>query len=127
MVVDRCKVLPVLHALQGYPESGALWAKHISKILSDMVFTSLKHAPFIFKGIIGTNKVLICKQVDYFQIDSEHRETIDQVISQIGGRVRFIGNEGLMTKFNGANYVQSRDYIKMHCQSYIEKILNNHG
>ena len=31
-----------------------------------------------------------------------------------------------MAKFNGANYVQSRDYRKMHCQSYIKKILNNH-
>ena len=92
VAVDRRKVLPVLHASQVHPESGALWAKHISKILSDMVFTSLKHAPCIFKGIIGTNEVLICKQVDDFQIAAKHRETINQVISQIRGRVRLIGN-----------------------------------
>ena len=92
-----------------------------------MGFIYLKNATCIFKGVIGTNEVLICKQVDDFQISAKHRETINQVIPQIGGRVRFIGNEGLMKKFNGADYVQSREYIKMHCQSYIEKILNNHG
>ena len=64
---------------------------------------------------------------DDFKIAATHRETIDQVILQIGGRVRFIENKDLMTKFNGANYVQSREYIKMHFQSYIENILNNHG
>ena len=92
VAVDRRKVLPVLHALQGHPESGALWAKQISGILSAMGFISLKRDPCIFKGVIGTNEVLICKQVDDFQIDSKHRETIDQVILQIGGRVRFIVN-----------------------------------
>ena len=65
--------------------------------------------------------------MDDFHIAATYRETIDQVIFQIGRRDRFIGNKGLMTKFNGADYVQSREYIKMHCQSYIEKILNNHG
>ena len=80
-----------------------------------------------FKRVIGTNEVLICKQVDDFQIAAKHRETIDQVISQIGKRFRLIKNEGLMEKFNGANHLQSIQYIKMHCQSYIEKILNNHG
>eukprot|EP00957_Ditylum_brightwellii_P164682 12538694-Ditylum_brightwellii.AAC.1 len=29
--IDRRHVLPVLHALQGHPESGALWAKHVEK------------------------------------------------------------------------------------------------
>ena len=31
--IDRSKVLPVLHALQGHPESGKLWEKMINKIL----------------------------------------------------------------------------------------------
>ena len=31
--IDRSKVLPVLHALQGHPESGKLWESHINSIL----------------------------------------------------------------------------------------------
>ena len=63
------------------------------------------------------HEVLICKQVDYLQIAAAQQATIDAFISAIGGRVSFIGNKDLMTRFNGANYVQSRDYIKMHCMS----------
>ena len=34
MDIDRSMVLPVLHALQGHPESGALWEKHIATIMT---------------------------------------------------------------------------------------------
>jgi hypothetical protein len=34
--VDHSLVLPVLNALQGQPEAGALWDKHINKILDDL-------------------------------------------------------------------------------------------
>jgi len=30
---DRSLILPVLHALQGHPESGKLWEKHIAAVL----------------------------------------------------------------------------------------------
>ena len=73
------------------------------------------------------HEVLLCKQVDDFQIAAAKRMNIDAFISAIGGRVRFIGKKNLMTRFNGANYVQSRYYIEMHCMSYIDKILNGHG
>ena len=45
--VVRRMVLPVLHALQGHPEYGALWEKHIAKHLTDLGFKPLKHAPCI--------------------------------------------------------------------------------
>ena len=32
--IDRSYVLPVLHALQGHPESGRLWEEHITSILT---------------------------------------------------------------------------------------------
>eukprot|EP00957_Ditylum_brightwellii_P142555 10861039-Ditylum_brightwellii.AAC.1 len=36
--LDRAKVLPVLHALQGYPESGTLWGKHAFAVLQEFGF-----------------------------------------------------------------------------------------
>ena len=112
--IDRRMVLPVLHALQGHPESGALWAKHIAKHLVELGFKPLKHAPCIWLGSMDNQEVLLCKQVDDLQIAAATKTTIDAVISAIGGRLRFIDNKDLMTRFNGANFVQSRDYIKMH-------------
>jgi len=38
--LDRAQVLPVLHALQGHPESGKLWEKHITGILESAEFGS---------------------------------------------------------------------------------------
>lgn len=41
--IDRNMVLPVLHALQGHPEAGALWEKTINSLLSDLSFVSTTH------------------------------------------------------------------------------------
>ena len=47
--IDKRKVLPVLKALQGHPESGRLWEKHISGILEQIGFTSTTHDKTIYK------------------------------------------------------------------------------
>ena len=83
----------------------------------------MTHAPCIFRVIPNGKEVLICKQVDDFQIAAADSSTIECVINQIGGRVQFVGNKELMTQFNGACYLQTRDYIKMYCERYINKIL----
>ena len=43
ITLDHSMVLPVQHALQGHPESGKLWEKHISKILSKLKFKCMTH------------------------------------------------------------------------------------
>ena len=80
-------VLPVLHALKGHPESGALWAKHISDILSEPGFTAMIHAPCLLKGMNDGKEVLICKKVDDFNISAADQAVIYHLTNQIGGRV----------------------------------------
>ena len=48
--VDRKMILPVLHALQGHPESGKLWESHINSILSspELGFKSTTHDRSIY-------------------------------------------------------------------------------
>ena len=58
----------------------------------------------IFKGTINNNNVLICKQVDGFQIAASDMETILVVISQILVRVILICNDEPMTILNGVDY-----------------------
>ena len=66
--------------------------KHIAGILSDLGFSAMIYAPCIFKGLIDGKEVLICKQVDDFQIAAADKATIDYFMNRIGGSVRFVGN-----------------------------------
>ena len=45
----------------------------------------------------------------------------------MGAEVRLEAEEGFVSHYNGIDFLQTRDYIKMHAQSYISKILENHG
>jgi hypothetical protein len=42
-------------------------------------------------------------------------------------KVRIEAEEGLVSHYNGIEIVQSRDYIKIHVEGYIDKILDGHG
>jgi hypothetical protein len=56
--IDRSLVLPVLKALQGHPEAGALWEKHINKILDDLDIVYTTHERSIYQGKIDGKVVL---------------------------------------------------------------------
>eukprot|EP00980_Cylindrotheca_fusiformis_P024332 scaffold11762_cov90-Cylindrotheca_fusiformis.AAC.1 len=69
--VDRKKVLPVLHALQGHPESGRLWEEHINQILllsPSFGFRSTTHDKSIYRGNFDTTPILMLHQVDDFAL-----------------------------------------------------------
>jgi len=48
------------------------------------------------------------------------------IIAEIDKRVT-TSNKGIGTKYNGIDVQQTQNYIKLHCESYIEKILLSHG
>ena len=48
-----------------------------------------------------------------------------KVIAMIGERVDLTGNS-LLSKFNGIDVDQTQDYVKMHCASYINCMLEAH-
>jgi hypothetical protein len=57
--VDRSLVLPVLKALQGHPEAGALWGKHINKILDDLL-SSAPHTSEVSIEARSTERSSFC-------------------------------------------------------------------
>lgn len=71
--IDRNLVLPVLHALQGHPESGRLWEEHINPILKDLGFTHTAHDRSIYSATIDGQFVLLLRQVDDFALASPTR------------------------------------------------------
>ena len=59
--ISRDMVLPVQHALQGHPESGALLEKFVNSVIAKHGLTSTTHERSIYQG---TYKGIACSSVD---------------------------------------------------------------
>jgi len=120
-------VIPLGRALQGHPEAGALWEKMIVEILETVFgFKSTTHEQNIYQGEVKGETVFICRQVDDFAIAVNTPAVADYIISEIDKHVS-TSNKGIGTKYNGVDILQTREYIKLYCESYINKVLLSHG
>ena len=55
-------------------------------------------------------------------------QVIDKVREAIQSRMTFPLNQlGVIRKFNGVNAIQARHYTHLHCERYIEQIVEHHG
>jgi Reverse transcriptase (RNA-dependent DNA polymerase) len=124
--LDRAMVLPVLHALQGHPESGSLWEQTINKILLDMGFRNTTHEPNLYCGLFDGAQVLLCRQVDDLAISCIDHATADRVIQAISKHVS-LTTQGVLTRFNGVDIEQTRHFVKLSCESYINNMAKIHA
>jgi hypothetical protein len=60
IALDPDMVLPVLHALQGRPDSGSLWAELIVAILESMNFKKTCHEPCLYSGVFKGHQIYAC-------------------------------------------------------------------
>jgi hypothetical protein len=121
-------VLPVNHALQGHPEAPRLWEKHIVAILDKMGFKSTTHERCVYQKTVDGEKVLFLRQVDDFAVACRQKEISKEIIRNIGAQLQVPLNDlGILKKFNGVDVLQTRDYTKIYCESFIDKVLKHHG
>jgi hypothetical protein len=121
-------VLPVKHALQGHPEAPRLWEKHIVHILGQLGFASTTHEKCIYQKTVAGQKVLFLRQVDDFAVACSDTAISKEIIRQVGAQLQVPLNDlGTLTKFNGLDILQTRDYIKIYCKSFLDKVLKQHG
>ncbi|KAI2506527.1 hypothetical protein MHU86_7937 [Fragilaria crotonensis] len=99
--VSREMVFPVQHALQGHPESGALWEKFVNSVIARHGFTSTTHERSLYQGTYKGRGMLI------YGID--------------------LRDEGILDSFNGVDVDQRDRYIKITCETYIDKLLAHYG
>ena len=134
--LDRRKqVIPVERALQGHPEASRLWERMIVGILVDQLgFISTTHERNLYRGKIDGKTVLVCRQVDDFAVASSEQSTAQKLIALINEQVttedQGIGSirpSGVHCKYNGLDVHQTRDYIKLNCETYIGRLLQTHG
>ena len=120
-------VVPILRTIQGHPEAGALYEKEITKILVDELgFKPTTHEPNLLRGTIDGELVLICRQVDDFAFATKNPAVADKLIARLNKFVT-VESEGVGSKFNGIELDQTQDFLRLHCTSYIERVLQSHG
>ncbi len=124
-------VIPVLGAMQGHPESPCLWEKNIDQILRDIGLTPTIHEQCIYSGLILGKRVLFMWQVNNFAIFAPSQCIANHLLDLIDDKLSIpMKRQGLVTLYNGLDIIQTRDYIKVSCETYINRISNiylDHG
>ena len=121
--------MKVQHAIQGHPEAPRLWQIFIDGILIDkMGFWNTTHEKCLYVKRINGEDVYLLRQVDDVAIASKTKQTAETVISQIGLYMKSpIKHEGLTELFNGVDVQQTRDFIKVHSDTYLQRVVKRHG
>ena len=120
-------VVPLQSAMQGHPEAPRLWERHIDKILRSIGLVPTIHEPCLYSGIVNKKRVLLLRQVDDFATAAEDASTCDAVLDLIDKHLKIpLKRLGLVTMYNGVNVEQTKHYIKLSCESYIDKISVKH-
>ncbi len=119
--------IPILSAMQGHPELPRLWEKHADAILRELGLTPTVHEPCLYSGKINGKRVIFKRQVDNFAIAAPGKQTADILLDMIEDKVKIpLKRQGLLNMFNGINVIQTRDYIKIDCHTYIEKFCSKY-
>ena len=113
--------------MQGHPEASRLWEKHIDKIVRELGFKPTTHEPCIYEGYIRGERCIFKRQVDDFALATQNPETAHEFFDLIDDKLKMpMKRFGLVTLFNGVDILQSRYYVKMSVQTYLEKISDKH-
>ena len=133
--IDCSLVLQVLHALQGHPESGKLWEKHITAILRlpAFGFKSTTHDKSICSATFEGAEMLLLRQVDDFAVACPNEDIAKRLHAQIGKALQSPSEDtppfkylGLIKDFNGLDVAQHSDAIKLSCEKCIDRVLTTH-
>ena len=132
-------VIPVYHPIQGHPESGKQWTHMIDDILlREMGFQTTTHDRCIYCCVTSDGKIqLILWQVDNFLLACDLEDTTKKIFEYIGDAIwSDVEKEsgtipfeffGVVNNYNGVNIKQNKNYIKINCANYIQRLLNSHG
>lgn len=121
-------VIPVRHALQGHPESPQLWERHIKQILCSLGLQPTHHEPCLYRGTIDGKTVLFLCQVDDFTVGAAKQCTANRLLEQIDVQLTEpLKRQGLVSHFNGWDVNQTRKYVKISVQTYLKRVLADHG
>ena len=122
--LGKYDVVPVLAAMQGHPEAPRLWEKHADAILRKCGLYPTTHEPCLYSGLIEGERVLFMRQIDDFTVAAPSEHIANILFDMIDDAITFLMKRiGLVTLFNGLNIIQTREYINISAETYINKII----
>ncbi len=108
--------------MQDHPKSLRLWEKHANAILRELGLTPTVHKPCLYLANVAGKWVIFKRQVDDFAIAVPDKKMADILLDLIDDQLTIpLKQQGLPDMFSGVDVVQTRDYIKISCQRYINK------
>ena len=92
-----------------------------------MSFTPTSHEPCLYSGTYNGKKIYFLRQVDDFAIACEDESIAKAIIAEINSHMSVdIKYLGLVTRFNGVDILQTKEYIKVHGTTYIDRLCAGH-
>ncbi|KAL7544254.1 LOW QUALITY PROTEIN: hypothetical protein ACHAWF_007634, partial [Thalassiosira exigua] len=90
-------------------------------------FIPKTHEPRLYLGLVEGERVLFKRQVDDFEVAACTEHTARIVFDIIEEALTFpLKRMGLVTMFNGLDIQPIRYFIKVSCETYIDKIMEGH-
>jgi hypothetical protein len=109
--------------MQGHLESPCLWEKHADSILRDLGLTPTVHEPCLYSGMVEGKWVICKRQVDNFAIAAPDKRTANILLVKIDDKLFIpMKRQCFLDMYNGIDVAQMRDYIKVSCTTFINKI-----
>ena len=121
-------VLPVNKALQGHPESSRLWAQHMDRILKEKFHLKpTTHEGCLYQGKYKNEEILFLRQVGDFSVASKYEQMAIDLIHDIDKYMTInIKDLGRLNRYNGVDISQTKYYVKLSNETYINKLLQEH-
>ena len=71
---------------------------------------------------------MILRQVDDFMISAKTQDIAESIRQQIQTHMQNELNDlGIIKRFNGMDVQQTRHFVKLSCETYIDKIISHHN
>jgi hypothetical protein len=111
--------------MQGHPEAGRLWEKHIDKILcQDLQLMPTIHEPCLYSGQMDGHRVLFKHQVDDFATAVNHEDIATKIFDALDSKLHMpMRRQGLIHMYNSLDILQSRYFIKISIETWLGQML----
>lgn len=104
-------------------------------LINKMGFQNTAHEKNLCRGTVDGQDVLVCRQVDDFSVgaklESTAKEFFRPVRQHVETECHAVGMEipgvGICERCNGIDIVQTRDHVKIGCESCIDRMSQTHG
>ena len=71
-------------------------------------------------------EVFLLSQVDDFALGCDNNDVAEKIWKLIDSKTSApLKREGLLSRFNGIDVEQTNEYIKIHCSTYLTKIMKS--